>query len=349
MTTPIVIAGLGAVCPVGNGVRQVDASVRAGLGVQADATVINRSLEPMTLALVNDDLIEPLAPGIDESGWRGAQVRMIRLAGPALRECLSTLPVGGTPGLFVGLPEPDDSKPIDARELAVALAAQVALPVQLSESHVVPGGRAAALRALEDAMDALARGRLEWAIVGGIDTHLDLARLGRLDATGRLLGPRVLDGFVPGEGAAFALLTTRAIAERHRLDAPITIRGVASAADAGCFYGTEPARGEGLSVALDQLRSAAGPQAPIAKIYGGLNGEHFFAKDWGVARIRHAPAFQTTATLEHPADCYGDAGAATGMLLLVLAERALRRAGLGPTLVWAASDRGLCACALLSA
>jgi 3-oxoacyl-[acyl-carrier-protein] synthase-1 len=53
--------------------------------------------------------------------------------------------------------------------------------------------------------------------------------------------------------------------------------------------------------------------------------------------------------IEHPADKYGDAGAATGAILLALAAKSLSiGARQGPALVWAASDREPRACAIVS-
>jgi 3-oxoacyl-[acyl-carrier-protein] synthase-1 len=88
----------------------------------------------------------------------------------------------------------------------------------------------------------------------------------------------------------------------------------------------------------------------VATTFAGLNGESFDAKLWGVARLRHADFFAPSMVLEHPADCFGDAGAALGAILLALAATALARGQrAGPALVWAASDGEARGCALLSA
>jgi 3-oxoacyl-[acyl-carrier-protein] synthase-1 len=53
--------------------------------------------------------------------------------------------------------------------------------------------------------------------------------------------------------------------------------------------------------------------------------------------------------IEHPADKYGDAGAASGAILLALATKSLTSGGRqGPVLIWAASDREPRACAVIS-
>jgi 3-oxoacyl-[acyl-carrier-protein] synthase-1 len=53
--------------------------------------------------------------------------------------------------------------------------------------------------------------------------------------------------------------------------------------------------------------------------------------------------------IDHPADKFGDAGAAIGAILMTLAAKSLMTATRqGPALVWAASDREPRACAVLS-
>jgi 3-oxoacyl-[acyl-carrier-protein] synthase-1 len=49
-----------------------------------------------------------------------------------------------------------------------------------------------------------------------------------------------------------------------------------------------------------------------------MNGEHYWAKEFGVAMTRSSHRFSNVKH-EHPADCYGDIGAATGGALIALA------------------------------
>ena len=126
------------------------------------------------------------------------------------------------------------------------------------------------------------------------------------------------------------------------------VLGVAAVRDAGHRYGKDPALGEGLANAVDILRAKLGDSSPVATIFAGLNGESFDAKLWGVAALRHKEWFSPQAQVLHPADCWGDAGAAAGPLLTVLAATALSRGQCpSPALVWAASDHEPRACALL--
>jgi 3-oxoacyl-[acyl-carrier-protein] synthase-1 len=224
------------------------------------------------------------------------------------------------------------------------------VPIDRGRSAVVPHGRAAGLMALELALNALQTDPSATVIVGGVDTYLDLRLLGTLDSEQRILGPRVMDGFIPGEGAAFYVLSGANATRVGPQQPQVVVHAAASAMDAGHRYGDAPAKGEGLAAALAGMRQRAGQlPGPIATTFAGFNGESFDAKLWGVARLRHNDVFSPAMVIEHPADKYGDAGAATGAILMALAAKSLvTGARSGPALVWAASDREPRACAVVS-
>jgi 3-oxoacyl-[acyl-carrier-protein] synthase-1 len=306
-------------------------------------------LEPITMALFPDEELPPLAEPLETVGLTARQRRIIRLAAAPLQEVLACLPAGSAPPpLFLGLPEARAER-ISAEQVVPYIAGQAGATLDEKNSRVFPRGRAAALLALESAAVHLAKGRVEHVLVGGVDTYLDLAILAELDQEERILGTRVMDGFVPGEGAAFLLLTSSRSRPSGRAGKKVQVLGVGSARDPGHRYSDKPARGEGLGQALEKLyKDAPSSPAAISSIYAGFNGESFAAKEWGVARLRHNERFAHIAPMEHPADCYGDAGAATGALLLALAHRSLTSgARVGPALVFASSDSDDRACALV--
>jgi 3-oxoacyl-[acyl-carrier-protein] synthase I len=297
------------------------------------------------MGLVPEDALEPeLPPELELLPLPSRARRMLRLAAPTLRTLVES--AGSTPArLFLGVPQLAVAEAPWIRAFALHLGKVAGLEIDSPNSRVIPAGRAAALIALELALEALEHDPTRPVIVGGVDTLFDLRLLASLDAEGRILREGVMDGFIPGEGAAFLVLT----AATDQAQA-ITVESAASASDPGHRGGTEPSRGEGLARALELLRTRLGrPTGPVATTFAGLNGESFDAKAWGVARLRHADLFTPRVVLEHPADCFGDAGAAMGAILLSLAARALAAADRpGPALVWAASDGESRACALLS-
>ena len=337
------LASVGATCAIGTEVRQIYASMRAGIGRHASSDIVDGTLQPITMALLPESALQPLRTPI-ATQLPPPFRRILRFAAAALRECVSVLPVGAPVPLFLGLPYPEPGTKATSPKLIVeALAAQATFLVDVANSAVFPHGHAASLLALEAASQFMRTTGAPHVVVGGLDTHFDLARIDRLLAEGRILGPMVADGFVPGEGAAFLLLN-----HPRAGYSGVRLLGTGTATDAQHRYSDEPARGEGLARAIERLLTVVRPAARISNTFASLNGESFGAKEWGVARLRHTDIFESDARIEHPADCYGDVGAATGALLLALAVTALsRRDRQGPTLVWASSDRGERACALI--
>jgi 3-oxoacyl-[acyl-carrier-protein] synthase-1 len=330
-----------AICAVGAGLEQISASVRAGLSRIRRSSIHDRGFEPVRMALVPEDALPPLAEPLERKPLTARHKRMLRLAAAAFATAAEAPPAPA----FIGVHEPESGKtPVDEKAFLEALDQQLAKPtLDLAKSHVVPNGRAAAYFALRAGLDALAAGA-PTVLVGAVDTYLDLALLANLDAEDRILTERVMDGFIPGEGAAFLRLRSGPSAPR-----PAAIVGGATTEhDPGHRYSTAPHKGEGLSNAFAKLAAEAMPRTFVSTMICGLNGESYFAKEWGVAHLRAAQLFAPDMTFNHPADCWGDAGAATGALLLALASHDLatgtRRA---PALTWASSDRGDVGCATL--
>jgi 3-oxoacyl-[acyl-carrier-protein] synthase-1 len=216
--------------------------------------------------------------------------------------------------------------------------------------NIVPHGRAAGLMALDLALRKLDEDPTATVIVGGVDTYLDLRLLATLESEQRILGRRVMDGFIPGEGAAFYTLSGTGATQADVKGPRVIVHAAGTTMDPGHRYGSEPAKGEGLANALLEVRQRAGAlPGQVATTFAGFNGETFDAKMWGVARLRHNDLFSPSMVIDHPADKYGDAGAATGAILMALAAKSLASgARTGPALVWAASDREPRACAVVS-
>jgi 3-oxoacyl-[acyl-carrier-protein] synthase I len=349
MTSGVIVAS-SVLCSAGRGTEQLWGAIRAGISRIGSSHVMDRHFEPIQMGLVPEDALEPELPAeIDALALPSRARRMLRLAAPALRLVLEA---GAPPvRLFLGLPQLTVQEAPWLKGFALYLSKIAGVSIDAPNSRVVPSGRASALMALDLALRALDSDPTHPVIVGGVDTFLDLKLLAALDADGRILGPRVMDGFIPGEGAAFVALSHPSVAAEAGGTMSITAQAAASASDPGHRSGPEPARGEGLAEAIEVLRGRLMDGCPpVATTFAGLNGESFDAKLWGVARTRHSDFFTSSMVLEHPADCFGDAGAAMGAILLGLGATAISRGHRsGPALVWAASDGESRACALLSA
>lgn len=342
--TPIVrIVGAGAVTPIGVGVRQTDAALRANLGGFKQSSILGED-NPTVMALVPDDAIasaiETAAPLL-RSPWH---TRLAALASLALAEAM---PEAKDPVLvMLGLPDAREISELPAAAvLWAALHRVTGLPIDEQRSQLFPLGRASMFSAYRSAESACRQDPSRIVVCGAVDSYADPDRVAREHDRKRTLGSDLPnDGRALGEAAGFLALQ---IAEKRRRDS-VELLGGAMGQDGGHRFGTEPARGEGIADAIEQVRARVAMSRPFATVWAGMTGESFDAKQWGVAALRHRDVFDARTRIEHPADRIGDAGAGLGALLFVAAQARLARTHRpGPALLWAASDHGACGCAVM--
>jgi 3-oxoacyl-[acyl-carrier-protein] synthase I len=339
----VVVGGAGLLTAVGLSAPETAGSVESGVMRFEEIDWLDRGFEPFTLATVAEENLPPLAEALQaESGLTTRETRLLRLAAPALAECLEPLAQrSGLLSVIMALPDAAGSVPIDPKQFLGRLKIQSGLRLDLAGSTVVTKGRAGGLIALELARRQLSSGGRHVLAVGGVDSYLDPYLLGTLDLEGRIKSERHLDGFIPGEGAAFLSLTSRRGAEAAGLKALATLAPGGESFEKGHFYSPEPYLGDGLATALQGLFDAARLTSPVLDVYSSMNGESHWAKEWGVALLRNKDAIAEAHAIHHPADCYGDLGAAAGPAMTILAVTGLRdRSWRSPTLVYASSDRG---------
>jgi 3-oxoacyl-[acyl-carrier-protein] synthase I len=338
------IVGVGIECAVGLNAAPAAAAIRAGISRVAESRIFDKYGEPLVMGLVPDDLLSPLVNGVGEklSPWRS---RLVQLATRPLLEAFGETTRGRAPiPLLLGAPEAFDGH---ERALIDLIYRQTGDRVDRSRSQVIARGRAAGLATLGPALRLLETQEAEMVLVGGVDSYLESTRLRLLDKEGRLKTGPVSDGFIPGEGAAFALLAAPGTSARAKTRPWATILGVGFGRELGHMYGSEPYRGDGLSGAFRQVFDVY-DAPPVQCVYCTFNGESFWAKEWGVAFVRSKAHFAEPLRFEHPADCIGDAGAGLGAILLGLAAVGLQRGyRQGPCLVFGSSDHDLRVAVLL--
>lgn len=369
MKEPLGIVKVGVFCPVGLDAPQTAASVRAGIPRKTESGIMDAQLEPLVLGHLPDDVLPPLVRPLAElrAGLTTLQMRLLRLATPALHEVLGLEPtplepgrkepratstvlppgLGALPPLLLAAPPPS-SQPLVAPSLLGQLAVQTGAPLDVVGSRLFPTGHAGCFTAVEYARTQLFEpGKAELAVVGGVDSYLDLQRLGELEADGRLPTDLPKDAFTPGEGAAFVLLAPRSVCRRHGLQPLAWITAVGLGTESGHRGSREPLRGDGLSLAFSRALADGSSRAgahegdlePIRAVMAGFTGESSHAKEWGVAQLRNAKRLAEALRMEHPAEYTGDMGAALAPTMLAITAIGLRRGHLvGPVLVWACSD-----------
>jgi len=333
---------VGMMTPVGIGASQTATSVRAGISRQAESSIYNKRFQPMKMALLPDDALPPLEASLESVvGLTTRQARMVRLAAPALQEVLAKVSNSAEVPVLVGTPEPLPGRTDPAGDKFLEyLGRQSGCKFNSVQSKTFPFGRSAGVFALKEGLRRLQSTKAQYVVVGGVDTYLDLYLLGTLDMEERILADGVMDGFVPGEGAAFLLLSSD---PKHSSDKELLgyVTGVATGIEKGHRYSEEVYRGDGLSNTVQELFSDVPSSATkVNTVFAGFNGESFWAKEWGVTYLRNKERFNENIRVQHPADCFGDAGAALAPLMLGLGAIGMHKRYLnGPCLVWASSDR----------
>jgi 3-oxoacyl-[acyl-carrier-protein] synthase-1 len=352
MTAPAMVVGVGMMTAVGLSAPETAASVRSGTMRFTETPILDGSFEPFTLGEVAEEGLPPLGEGIDGApGLPARERRMLRLCSRPLDEALAVIRrPGSAPALMLALPEGETTLKLDGKAFLEHLARQVGGAFSIRGSDASHRGRAGGITALGQAVEAIARKKAPFVLVGGVDTYRDLYILATMDMEQRVKSATHLDGFVPGEGAGFVLLAEPGAASAAGLRPLAGVSPAAVGFESGHWYSTEPYRGEGLALAVTKLVQSGATPAPFEEVYSSMNGESHWAKEWGVTGIRNKAALRQDYRMHHPADCYGDVGAASGVLMTGLAALGIRDGyRRSPCLVYGSSDRGQRAAVALSA
>jgi 3-oxoacyl-[acyl-carrier-protein] synthase-1 len=339
-----VIVATGARTPVGLRAPTSAAAARAGLCRHAfHPTMLDGAGDPLRFAL--DARLDP-----DLCGSPRARA----LALTALQECLEPLAaLGPVPlSLWVGLPEerPGFTR-TDTDRVMHALTRALAPHARLEAVMSVPRGHAAGLVALEHALRELDAGRTRACVVGGVDCYLHPATIDWLDESRRLCTAANRSGFVPGEAAAFFVVTTDATARARHLPELATIRSVATSTEPNPIASGRVCTGEALTAAIAEASLGLRlPQEKITTTYCDINGERHRSEEFLYVPLRLPAPFVDANRYDAPADAWGNVGAASGPLYVSLAVASGQRSyALGPhVLAWTSSDGGTRAAVTLS-
>jgi 3-oxoacyl-[acyl-carrier-protein] synthase-1 len=339
----VVVIGVGMMTSVGLSALETASSVRASIMRFTETAWYDRRFEPFIIAEIIEDGLPDLAPALaEETGITNRESRMLRLGTMPLLECLKPIvSSSASPGLVLSLPETETTLPLNRQAFLQRFAQQTEGAFDLDISDCDPKGRAGGLVAIGRASQRIREGTADFMLAGGIDTYRALYLLGTLDLENRVKSSANLDGFIPGEGAGFLLLASRNAAEMAGLAPMALLSPVSEGVEEGHLYSEEPYRGEGLAFTFEKFFQENDIVQPIQEVYSSMNGENYWAKEWGVAVLRNAPDFSPEHGMHHPADCLGDTGAACGPLMVGLATLGMVHGYCrSPCLIYCSSDYG---------
>lgn len=316
------IAGTGMITSVGANTAMTAAFVRAEASGYTFSEYTGRDGQPVKLASVPNGVFETFDANLIEGDrFNVRHHRVIVMAIIALREACASRSTRQSIPLLLAMPEgqADDH---DLSPFVQNLEQHGQSWISTDQCRKFHGGRAAGMEALHFAFTYLHDQPFDYLLLGGSDSHRDDTRLEPLAAANRLLAPGNKDGFVPGEAACFLLLTRHPHLAQQRNGQMIALHPPGMADEAGHLFSHETYRGDGLDQAFKKalLNQELGS---VHTVYTSLNGEHYWAKEYGVAHLRNREYFHDPVTVEHPADCFGDLGAATAPVLIALAAENL--------------------------
>lgn len=296
------ILSVGARGPLGLDARQFALALRAC------------KLAPRPIRIGRDpshDVGSVRAACIDDDVW--GFDRLVELGGPALAEAVETAPVVLPEKLRAIVAAPDPRPEPDkrmGRALLEALGKRAGVSIDLAQSSVVFGGHAGFGVALERAV-AESLATHQPVVVGAVDSYHDQTALAWLEREHRLHGPLCRDGFIPAEGAAFAVVAAGS-SIRGGL---ARIAAIATGVDESDESSDDPR----IAVAMtDVVRRAteALPPGPLEWVHIDCNGERHRAKEWSFVTVRLRERFDPEVTrVVRPYLEAGDCGAATGALV----------------------------------
>ena len=148
--------------------------------------------------------------------------------------------------------------------------------------------------------------------MGAVDSFIDAATLGQLDAEGRVLAEHISDGFALAKGSGFCYSAAQKVPKHSPRAVPAGL-----ALENGHRYSEQPMLGQGLDRAVKQAILHAPPHhyRPVFHSQWRI----LFNKELGTMLIRNSSHLAVDVAHHHPADALGDMGAATAAALLAMA------------------------------
>jgi len=338
----IVITAIGAISAIGGNAEQTTAGVKAAITAFSEYQYLYGT--PKDPEWDNDlPLYVAAVPAVES--YTAGLARFTELAIPPLTETITKAKLKrqslASTGLFIALPQFNEATIKLGLDKLLLPQLLKRTGLQFNKAHIANEGRVGMFSLIAKAIPLLISGELNHCIVGGVDTHLITEHLALLDQHWRVKSARNIDGFIPGEAAAMFMLETEDHA-KARGATPLAVLGNVGAGEEPEFFASEKvSTGHGLTYALNAALSERKDQ-PVNHAYCDFNGESYYAFELGLVMSRLGKVFSNIKNLCHPADCYGDAGSASGGLLVACATHEFLK---HPTkeqraLLWTSIDNG---------
>jgi 3-oxoacyl-[acyl-carrier-protein] synthase-1 len=331
------VFAVGARTPIGLDAKQTALLLRSGIPAITAAPLATKDGAPVTMAF--DATLDPYSVGEARSG---------ELASAALREIAGAVGPGAR-GLrlrcVLAFPEPRPGQKRSEVNHALAALLRRALAETFGDPpvDVTMQGSAGLAYVLPEALTRLAMRECDAVLVGGVHSDYDPLAINALDVSGRLFSPDNVDGVVPGESAAFALIARDDFG--HSVGLKPLCRVLAVASETSEITPYDDASALDASALASVFRSSCSVLPDELKVGWGI-GDHSFEsfriRELYSALSRTNKQWCPPIAIDAPAQRIGQLGAAALPLGLVLASEMYRRS-FAPTpcgLLFAGSDGG---------
>jgi 3-oxoacyl-[acyl-carrier-protein] synthase-1 len=341
------IVGLGARTPVGLHLAAASAAIRGGIAAFTEHEfLVDTAGAPIVVA--RDAL---LAADVQLMDRIDAMVRSAtREAVTALASCAETERSGRKLHVLLALPtaRPDVQPELEGRT-AAAVAAELRDIGTVGSITTLSQGHGGALLAVADGVRRLAQKTDDLFLIVGADSYLNADALEWLEQQQQLHQEGNPWGIIPGEAAGAVLLASSATAQALRLCTWGDVRAIGVATEQNLIKTDQVCLGHGLTQAIQDAVAGLPEGERIDRTICDMNGEPYRTDEYGYARVRTSQSFVDPSNFITPVDCWGDVGAASGVLFVGLAcMAAARQIDYGRyVLVWTSSENGLRTAALL--
>ena len=310
---PLAIVGSGLVTGVGLTAPASCAAIRCGIDNFQETRFMDSAGEWLLGCEV------PL-----EQPWRG-KAKLLKMAALAIKECLEgnkQLNPELTP-LILCLSEHERRGRVIDDDTQFFLDLQNELGLKFHEkSWVVANGHTAVAVALKQARILFQELHINHVLIAATDSLLVGPTLAHYEEHERLLNSDNSNGFIPGEAGA-ALVIEPGVAKHEN---QLVCRGLGFGLEKAHVYSEEPLRADGLVTAIKASLDDAGCGESVLDFkITDISGEQYYFKEASLAFSRIDRTKREEFDIWHPADCVGDVGAVSGLVMVAVLKAACEK------------------------
>jgi 3-oxoacyl-[acyl-carrier-protein] synthase-1 len=259
-----------------------------------------------------------------EQPWRG-KTKLIKMAATAINECLANnkLIIPKEIPLLLCLSEHERKGRVIDDDNQFFLDLQAELGFEFHEkSRVIAKGHVAVAVALKHARQLLQEFNIKHVLIAATDSLLVAPTLAHFEEHERLYTSQNSNGFIPGEAGAALVVESANSKQENQL----VCHGLGFGIEKAHVNSEEPLRADGLTAAIKESLSDADYGESILQYkITDISGEQYYFKEASLAFSRIDRTRREEFDIWHPAECTGEVGVASGLIMLAVLKAACEK------------------------